>query len=246
MMRNLVKFAVLAGSASLFAGQAMAQDQQTQIQQQHQAAVAKSKGIELRGKRDYFESEMSMRTMMGSPEKYSTAYSLASAVSECVVDKLGADAGRLVGGPMTADENYERLAAALGKDQRACFRADAAGIPMMVVNAALAEQLLRKEPAELEPRAMSLNQDDADGYTTMAPGVKMNFDIIGRCAAVYSPGLTYAVLETKPGSADEAAALGKLYASTPECGLGSAPEGVPASFQRGVLAAGLYHWLHRG
>ena len=152
----------------------------------------------------------------------------------------------LLGGPMTNDEKYEALAKALKSDHRSCIKAESSGIPMTIVNAALAERVILGEGPQLEPRAMSLDQNVADAFTTMAPGVKINFDIIGRCAAVYSPGLTYKVLETEPGSDAELEALNSLYKNTPECGLRESPDGAPTGYQRGVLAAGLYHWLHRG
>lgn len=193
-----------------------------------------------------FAREWSMREMMTSPESYSAAQALAATVTQCVVDKMGKDAGSLLGGPMTKDEKYEKLVKALSKDHRACLKPEAAGIPMVIVNSSLAERVVLGSGKDLEPRAMSLNQDEADAFTTMGPGVKLNFDIIGRCAAVYSPGLTYKVLETEPGSDSEKAALDALYKNTPECGLREAPDGAPTGYQRGVLASGLYHWLHRG
>lgn len=193
-----------------------------------------------------FEREWSVREMMTSPETYSRAHKLASGVSECVVKRAGAEAGTLLGGPMTEDEEFEALSSALTKEHRSCIRAEAAGIPMTIVNAALAEKVILSNEHDLEPRAMSLNQDEADAFTTMGPNVSINFDIIGRCAAVYSPGLVHEVLETEPGSDGEMEALNKLYANTPECGLRESPDGAPTGYQRGVLAAGLYHWLNRG
>lgn len=193
-----------------------------------------------------FAREFDSKLLMTQRESYAKAFKIAEAVSGCVVEKLGADAGGLVGGALSRDEQYERLAEALGTKNSSCLRAEAAGIPMSVVNAALAEQILRKNETALEPRAMSLDQDKADKFTTMAPGIKMNFDIIGRCVAVYSPGLAYDVLKTETGSEAEKQALDKLYASTPECGLKAAPGGVATGYQRGVVATGLYHWLHQG
>lgn len=193
-----------------------------------------------------FQREFDSMALMTQRESYAKAFKIASTVSGCVLGKLGADAGGLVGGAMSEDEKYERLADVLNAKNSSCLRAEAAGIPMSVVNAALAEQILRKDEAALEPRAMSLDQDKADKFTTMAPGIKMNFDIIGRCVAVYSPGLAYDVLKTETGSDAEKQALDKLYASTPECGLKEAPGGVATGYQRGVVATGLYHWLHQG
>ncbi|MBW0144921.1 hypothetical protein [Sphingomicrobium clamense] len=193
-----------------------------------------------------FEREWSIREMLASPESYTRAHRLASGVSRCVVERAGAEAGSYLGGPMTGDEGFEALTEALTKDHRRCIQSDAQGIPMTIVNAALAEQVILAAGPELEPRAMSLNQDEADAFTTMGPNVKVNFDIIGRCAAVYSPGLTYEVLKTEPGSDEELSALNKLYTNTPECGLRESPDGAPTGYQRGVLAAGLYHWINRG
>ena len=191
-------------------------------------------------------SELEMRQIMSDTESYARAYELADFVSRCVVDKMGEDAAKLVGGAMTDDEEYKALSKAMARPLRTCLRRETTGLPMLVVNGALAENLVRAREPQLEPRAMSVNQDEADAFTAMAPGVRITFDMIGRCAAVYSPGLTYEVLKSKPGSNAEEEALDALYAATPECGLAESPEGAPATYQRSVLASGLFHWLHRG
>lgn len=202
--------------------------------------------IRLQQKDDFTREYTQREALYNTPEGYGRAVVLALPVSKCLVSALGEDAGTLLGGPMTDDERFDRLSKALSGESRKCISGEAQGLPVAIVNGALAESLLVAQSPELSPRVMDLNQNDADAFTTMAPGVKMNFDIIGRCAAVYSPGLTLEVLKTDPGGKDEKVALDKLYASTPECGLRAAPEGAPTAYQRGVLATGLYHWLHRG
>ena len=92
---------------------------------------------------------------------------------------------------------------------------------------------------------MMVDVNEAEEFSGLVPGAAPDFAMIGRCVAVYSPGLVQAVLATEPGSREERAAIDTLYAATPECGLSQAPGKVSPSYQRGVFAMGLYRWWQR-
>ena len=115
---------------------------------------------------------------------------------------------------------------------------------MVAVNTALAEQILRSENKGFAAHVSPSDVNAAKAFYASAQGVTM--DSLGRCLAVYSPGMVQGVLGTTAGSTNEAKAFDALYAETPECGVRKAPSGIPANEQRNAVANGLYYWTHRG
>lgn len=190
-----------------------------------------------------FENEYNSKVVLknqGPGEIYGHAYTVA----ECLAKKAGTEASGMVGGPMSADPGFDKLAKALtGRKYSRCVSAEAAGIGMDMVNGALAEALLKSEGKALDDRAKSVNVTAAQGF--YGDGKSVTIDSLGRCLAVYSPGLAMKVLASAAGTKAEEAALGALYKQSGECGVSAAPSGFTSIEQRSAVAAGLYHWLHR-
>lgn len=170
---------------------------------------------------------------------------MAMSVASCLVSKAGKAADAMVGGPMSADPNYDALVKALtNRKYDHCVKREEAGLPMNQVNGALAESLVKAAHPALPDRASGINAGTVSSFFS-DPGGK-TIDSVARCLAVYSPGLAAKVLGTEQGSAAETGALAELYAKSPECGMKAAPDGFSALEQRDALAVGLYHWLHHG
>lgn len=190
-----------------------------------------------------FENEYNSKVVLnnqGTGQVYGRAYEVA----ECLAKKSGKEAAGMVGGPMSADPSYDKLAKALtGRKYSRCVSADAAGIGMDMVNGALAEALLKGEGVALDDRAKSVNVTAAQAFYGEGKGVTI--DSLGRCLAAYSPGLAMKVLASAAGTKAEEEALVALYRQTGECGVRSAPSGFSGIEQRAAVAVGLYHWLHR-
>ncbi len=190
-----------------------------------------------------FRRDYNSKVVLSSENKEVATYMLARNMAACVAKKAPAEAGKLLGGPMTSYGNYEQLTAALRKKHRGCVTQEAA-VPIGIVNGALAEELVRIINPRLQDRSAPGAVAGAKAFYTAPGGVTM--DTLGRCLAVHSPGLAYRVLGTAAGSADEARAIAALFAQTPECGVRAAPRDIPAMEQRSAVATGLYHWIHKG
>jgi hypothetical protein len=96
-----------------------------------------------------------------------------------------------------------------------------------------------------DDRAIGVNDLAAREFFGDLSG-QVTFDTIAGCLAVYSPGLTYKLVQTEVGSDAETTALNAVYARSPECNMASPPTSmVPASTQRAALATALYEWTVR-
>ena len=163
-------------------------------------------------------------------------YAGARAMASCVVRRSKGKANELFGGPLTNDPQYQNLSNVLTKKYRNCLVSGADGVPMYVVNAALAEQLLGGEDLKVDNRAVTPDFYLENGKITSLEG-------LSRCLSAHSPQMTLRYLQTKPGSENEKAELANLYGSTPQCGVGE-PVDLPEVEQRALLATSLYQWKH--
>jgi len=195
----------------------------------------------LRPNGQYFAQEFNNRQLYASTEKAADAYIESAKIARCLATTGSIDG--LVGSRRPSDEDFAALTGTLNGDRRDCLRNTRGGLPLMV-SASLAEEGLKAMDVEWEDRAMSLDMDEAEAFYLIAEE-KASLDTIGRCLAVFSPGLAYKALNTEPGSTDEEGSFNTVYRSTPECGLATAPTGVPIPFQRAALAHGLYQWMNR-
>lgn len=190
-----------------------------------------------------FRSEYESRYKYSSPGKPQDALAHAQVIADCLAKRAKGGAGDLLGG--TADDpNFEKLQKALAGKYSSCNTESSAGIPMLAINTALAEQILRSENRGFAAHVSPADIKAAKAFYASTQGVTM--DSLGRCLAVYSPGMVQGVLGTAAGSANEIKAFEALYAETPECGVRKAPSGIPANEQRNAVANGLYYWTHRG
>ena len=188
----------------------------------------------------YFEREFDMRRLANGEINGGDYYSDAMGVANCIYNSSNGQVSSLVGGPLSDDPGYSHLAKAMRKPT-ACLRGTNPAVAFLV-GAALAEKSVLEEHDSLPPRAMTLNMDVAEPFYTPESG-SLTIDYIGRCVAVFSPGLAEDVLKTDAGSDEEKVALGKLYGSTPECGISKTPEAVPPLMQRAAIAYGLEAWM---
>ena len=190
-----------------------------------------------------FRTDYESRYKYNFQDKPQQAQVQARAIADCLVKRGKGKAGELLGGT-ESDPNFQKLQKALTGKFSACNPEGAAGVPMVAINTALAEQIIRSENRSFAAHVSPADVNAAKAFYASANGVTM--DSLGRCLAVYSPGLVDSLLSTAAGSETEKKALATLYAETPECGVRSSPAGIPADEQRNALANGLYSWLHRG
>lgn len=174
------------------------------------------------------------------PEGWVGAYGDAGKVADCLYKVEGGNVSALVGGPLSDDPEYSKLMSAMDSHTK-CRRGDRRALGLLI-GASLAEKSVLGSEQELPPRALSLNMDIAEPFYTPTQG-SATIDHVGRCVAVFSPGLAANVLKTKVGSESEKKALSAAYRATPECGIADTPEGVPAALQRAAIAYGLDAWL---
>lgn len=188
-----------------------------------------------------FQREYDSKILMGQRAQ-TTQFELADGVAKCLM-RRNDTAGDLLGGAMTSDPEYGKLVKALKSRYSRCASPEAAGIPVMMINGALAEELVKAGNPTLDDRAKAVNVSTAEPFYTDPSGRSM--DTVGRCLAVYSPGLAMRVLKANIASPAEKEALSVLYAKTPECGQPAPPTNFSSQEQRSAVAVGLYHWLHR-
>ena len=193
----------------------------------------------------HFLSEHTIRKFMQSPQDYQEIYRESAHVADCLFETMGNDSGDIVGGEGLGDADYRGLHRALLRDHPTCVGERSRGIPLSLVSSSLAERLVLENGRDAVLRPVKASRDDVSRFVASRSG-GVTFEVIGRCAAVYSPALAYDVLETPVGSKEEAASLQRLYEQTPQCGLKERPSQVPSPYQRSVIAAGLYQWQHRG
>ena len=163
-------------------------------------------------------------------------YAGAKVMASCVVRRSKEKANELFGGPLTNDPDYQNLSNVLTKKYRNCLVSGADGVPMYVINAALAEQILIDENLKVDNRTVTPAFYLEDGKITSLEG-------LSRCLSAHSPQMTLRYLESKPGSENEKAELTKLYGSTPQCGV-TEPVNLSEVEQRALLATSLYQWTH--
>lgn len=207
-----------------------------------QAAPTASNTYAIRHPNSNFSGEYDSRVRLNFENKPQAAQSEARAVADCLLTRAKGKAADMLAG--SNDLNFSKLQKALTGKYSQCNRVSAAGVPLVVINTALAEAILRSENRSFQAHTNPTDWAAAKAFYTSANGVTM--DSLGRCLAVYSPGMINSVLATPAGSASEKKALEALYAETPECGVRVMPAGIPADEQRNALATGLYSWLHRG
>lgn len=189
-------------------------------------------------------SAYNSNVLLNTNNRIEGSYAQAKVIGQCLAKKGRGKARELVGGPMTDDPNYEQLVKGLERTYSTCFREEAVGVPLMIINSALAEELIRGEGAIYPDRSTPVDLAEAKSFYTDAAGHSMAS--VGRCLAIFSPGLAYRVVAAGFGTAAESSAMTALYSGTPECGVPAPPENVPEMEQRSAIANGLYQWTHRG
>lgn len=194
------------------------------------------------GRRMLHFEENIIRNGMITPSLDADSYGYAKDMSDCLIKSMGTEAESLLGDTSESEDGSIVIKATVKKYRTACIMHRGHLVPQQTLSAALAEAMLARNGATFDRRAMVVDVNRAEEFSGLVPGAAYDFEMIGRCAAVYSPGLVSDVLATEPGSKEERKALDALYASTPECGLAERPGKVPLSYQRGVFAMGLYRW----
>jgi hypothetical protein len=168
------------------------------------------------------------------------AYQAHLNVAQCVVDRSGSKAGRLLGGPGTDDRRYRRLSNAMFRQYNNCASLNSLEqLSPSVLNAALAERLVldEGESAALAPVATpraAITEGAADG----------GFVALAQCVVSQAPGDARAVLQTSAGSPAERTALAVLYSNSSVCEAASLPSETPVLVQRARIAEQLYSLTH--
>ena len=118
----------------------------------------------------------------------------------------------------------------------------------MMVNAALAELLVARFVDEPPLFAQAVDGNIAQEFILGPDGNAPQSDLatIGRCLAVYVPGMGYDLLYTGLGSKQEKESLEAIYQSAPECGVTKMPGKVSKVYQRAAIAMGLFQWYGLG
>lgn len=195
------------------------------------------------GNNQAIDREYNSKIRSNASSKEVAQMSAANAAAKCLASSAKAKAGQLIGGPMTDDPSFKALSRGLFGRYRICAPTTE-GIPLVLISGALAEELVRLKQPALQNHAVPADAASAKAFYAASGGITM--DSLGRCLAVYSPGLAYRLLFTVAGSATESEALRQLYAETPACGVRATPKDIPMVEQRAAVAAALYHWLHKG
>ncbi|NCP10765.1 MAG: hypothetical protein GW859_02205 [Sphingomonadales bacterium] len=184
--------------------------------------------------------------LLENPAEQTENYRLSGNFARCAVSKNEARAQVLldqaVAGRATEKEDIVDYA----RRYKGCF-SSSVGVDRDFFLAGLSEELIKKssQMAELgqpgtadEVKAFIksiaiANPDRSD------PMVKAQ--IASECRVGFAPVPTRAVLETEPGSADEAAAIAALRSVTSQCD-GIEESQASSYFERAFLAQSLYHW----
>ena len=189
------------------------------------------------------DREYNSKIRSNIPAKDVTNITVAKATAKCLASSAKDKAGKLIGGPMTEDPSFKALSRGLFGRYRNCAPTTE-GVPLVLISGALAEELLRLKQPALQSHAVPTDPVAAKAFYATTGGVTI--DSLGRCLAIYSPGLAYRMLWTGAGSAAESDALRQLYAETPACGVRVTPRDIPTVEQRSAVATGLYYWLQKG
>lgn len=188
------------------------------------------------GRKIMFGQEQQIRQGMRLNNIETERYRVAQEVADCLFSAMGEKVETVI--PTQSNDGAIVIVGS------SCFKQARAEVDKDSVMGALSEQLIKRKGKSYEPRALSVDVDAAERFSGLVPGASPDFAMIGRCLAVYSPGLVQEVLETDPGTRQERKAVDRVYASTPECGLAKRPEQVPTTYQRSAFAVGLYDWMH--
>lgn len=189
-----------------------------------------------------FRREYNARSIRNDPA-LRHAFMTPQGIAECMVKDAKSAAGEYLGGEMTADPAFQRLSGAFAGKYKRCVSTVSVNIPMVVLDGAVAELLLRSEKRALPDRSEAAEVAAAKAFYTSPAGVSMTS--AGRCLVAFSPGVASRVLATAPDSAAEKSAMQALYKSSADCRM-DMPADIPMTEQRAAVASGLYHWLHRG
>ena len=168
-------------------------------------------------------------------------YAGAVTTAKCVIRRSNGNAAQYFGGPMTKDPKYSALNELLTRKFSNCIDVGEKGVPMYVVNAALAEQLILADSTEYSDKPASLDMDKANAFY-LTDGKITSLEALSRCIAVNSPGLVQKLIKSQAGSEVEKAAIETAYSHTPECGVTTPPKLANVE-HREMLATGLYQWL---
>lgn len=198
-------------------------------------------GTDAELRRNPFSGDFDLTALMQSPKLFAAAYRSAQDVADCIVEH-DPEAARSV---LAAGGEADAIAALVKDHRQKCNASSSTSLPADMIDGALAEALFAGAGLSLEDRAMSVNVNEAEQFSGLVPGADIDFAMIGRCIAVYSPGLAGKLIDTDAGSNSEEEALSMLYRQTPECGLRESPDGVPEVYQRAMIASGLYRWTSR-
>ena len=187
-----------------------------------------------------FEREFDLRRLFTGQDNGVKAYKDAMGIAKCLYKAADGDVSPLVGGPLSDDPEYTNMKSAMRRPNF-CMRRQQPAADLLI-GASLAEMSVLAREDDLPPRALSLDMDRAEAFYTPSDGTS-TLDHVGRCTAVFSPGLSMNVMKTKVGSDAEKSALDTVYAATPECGVSSTPDSIPVVMQRAAIAFGLEAWL---
>lgn len=173
-------------------------------------------------------------------------YAHAWFMAKCAVDSVGEKAADYVDLDWAGE--YPLVVEAFEHRHKQCVNAAVRAAPVMMVNAALAEQVVVRYVPEPPLYAQGVDGAKAERFIHGADGQAPDSDLatIGRCLAVYVPGFGYDMLFTNPGTKEERDALDSLYAAAPECGLQARPRKVSPVYQRNAIAMGLFAWYGMG
>jgi len=240
-MSKLVRGLAIAGLASL-GSVAFAQMQPTPTPNPSSGAGSYARSINTMNYGNYnkFNNEYDSKVLLKNQTDPAAAYTTAVGMAHCLVKNAKAKSGELLGGPLTDDPQFHRLSRALSGRYQLC-NTSASDMPLFVINAALAEELLKASPLPADQpkpdlHAVAKFYQDPAGNT---------IDSVGRCLAAMSPNLVYQLVTTTAGSPEEKQALNAAYSKTPDCGVPAPPADIPVAEQRSALTTGLYYWVHR-
>ena len=194
------------------------------------------------GTLQFDEAEKLTRYLNQRPRTAADYYSQSAQVADCLARRR--DTAALIGGPRTSDRKFDKLVRALKFKDQTCLRGTFGAVPMMIAGA-LAAHRIEDVNVQWADRARAVDRDRAKTFISSYDSQSAPLDMVGRCVAVYSPGLARRALQSTPGGPEEQGAFDALYEATPECGLKRAPVAIPLAYQRVSIANGLFRWLEK-
>lgn len=164
-------------------------------------------------------------------------YGYAGHMARCAIASMGNRATQYVS--TQTDSDQRPVLEAFNGRHRQCVNSAERAAPPYLVNAALAELLVIRNVDTPRLRADAVEGKDARRFI-VGPEPESHMATVARCLAIFSPGLSYDILFTRPGSLDERAAFDRLYGQSPECGLRERPKGFSPIYQRSYIAVALF------